>query len=73
VGFQGPDPTTDLRGGGELALRNLVWFVEAQPEFALPMMRKRRRPDNAAASAVSQTRFIIKPISIRVHKLSVCN
>jgi len=46
TGFQGPNPATDLRGGGELALRNLVWFVEEQPEVSLPMMLKRRRPDN---------------------------
>jgi|AntRauTorckE5430_2_1112549.scaffolds.fasta_scaffold44087_2 hypothetical protein len=52
VGFQGKDPSTDFRGGGELALRNLLWFVETQPTIALAMMRKRRRPDNATAGMV---------------------
>lgn len=50
MGFQSKDPSTDFRGGGELALRNLVWFVETQPSIALPMMRRRRRPDNATAA-----------------------
>lgn len=29
AGFQGPDPATDFRGGGELALRCMLYFAEA--------------------------------------------
>lgn len=40
-GFQRDDPVSDLRGGGMLALRNLVCFLEQQPSFALAIMRSR--------------------------------
>jgi hypothetical protein len=31
IGFQGPDPSTDLRGAGMLGLRNLHYFVTQSP------------------------------------------
>jgi len=41
LGFQRDDPVSDLRGGGVLALRNLVRFLESQPQFANAVLRSR--------------------------------
>lgn len=41
-GFQRDDPVSDLRGGGVLALRNLVNFLDLQPEYARVIMTSRR-------------------------------
>ncbi|CCW70708.1 unnamed protein product [Phytomonas sp. Hart1] len=38
LGFQGEDPTTDLRGGGVLALRQLVHFAKRHPARIREMM-----------------------------------
>jgi len=34
IGFQGSDPATDFRGGGYLALINMVYFAATQPKVA---------------------------------------
>lgn len=44
-GFQRDDPVSDLRGGGVLALRNLLTFLESQPEYAVPIMTSRQPRD----------------------------
>ncbi|XP_042515408.1 uncharacterized protein LOC122089791 [Macadamia integrifolia] len=31
MGWQGPDPSTDFRGGGFISLENLIFFVEKYP------------------------------------------
>ncbi|KAJ8600710.1 hypothetical protein CTAYLR_003920 [Chrysophaeum taylorii] len=41
-GFQRDDPVSDFRGGGVLALRNLVNFLERQPCYARPIMLSRQ-------------------------------
>ena len=46
VGFQREDPSTDFRGGGELALRSLAFYILQQPQYAIPHLQSRRRPDN---------------------------
>ncbi|KAH9577843.1 ELMO domain [Trypanosoma melophagium] len=38
LGFQGLDPTTDLRGGGVLALRQFVHFAQTHNEAFMEMM-----------------------------------
>ena len=45
-GFQQSDPVSDLRGGGVLALRNLVRFVEREPGFASVILRSRATSDD---------------------------
>jgi hypothetical protein len=42
IGFQQADPATDIRGGGLLALRSLVFFVENFPSIALAMIASRK-------------------------------
>jgi hypothetical protein len=41
VGFQHTDPASDVRGGGELALANLLHFAAHHTEVAIPMCRSR--------------------------------
>ena len=41
VGFQHTDPASDVRGGGELALQNLLYFAAHHTEVAIPMCRSR--------------------------------
>lgn len=40
LGFQGVDPATDVRGGGELALQNLVFFAENYPAELASIFRR---------------------------------
>ena len=40
VGFQHSDRASDVRGGGEPALRNLEYFAAAHADVALPMMER---------------------------------
>jgi len=40
LGFQGLDPCTDFRGGGLLALQQLVYFAETRRELALQMLKE---------------------------------
>ncbi|KAJ1446218.1 ELMO/CED-12 family-domain-containing protein [Pelagophyceae sp. CCMP2097] len=47
VGFQQPDPISDVRGGGVLALRNLGAFLAEQPLYARAVMAS-RQPDDAS-------------------------
>mmetsp|Transcript_5752 Transcript_5752/g.15358 ORF Transcript_5752/g.15358 Transcript_5752/m.15358 type:complete len:357 (-) Transcript_5752:1279-2349(-) len=46
IGFQGANPATDFRGGGELALRQLVFFAN---EFTLESRRYLQEPHNELA------------------------
>lgn len=39
IGFQGKDPTTDLRGAGMLGLRNLYYFVSESQENSMEVYR----------------------------------
>jgi len=66
-GFQRDDPVSDLRGGGVLALRNLVLFLEAQPQFANAILSSRRPSEGAfdpkgfypfAAAGVNLTKLL---------------
>ena len=41
MGFQHTDPASDVRGGGELALQNLLYFAANHTEVAIPMCRSR--------------------------------
>ncbi|GAB0490720.1 hypothetical protein MMPV_001957 [Pyropia vietnamensis] len=38
IGFQGVDPASDFRSGGELALRSLEWFARERGEVAQGML-----------------------------------
>ncbi|GJQ13130.1 hypothetical protein GpartN1_g4921.t1 [Galdieria partita] len=40
LGFQGKDPATDFRGGGFLALQQLVYFAETRRELVLQMLNE---------------------------------
>ena len=64
-GFQREDPISDLRGGGVLALRNLVYFLETQPSFAAAILVSRRAKDvhvpgfyPFAAAGINVTRLV---------------
>mmetsp|Transcript_35585 Transcript_35585/g.111875 ORF Transcript_35585/g.111875 Transcript_35585/m.111875 type:complete len:337 (-) Transcript_35585:425-1435(-) len=46
MGFQGPDPLTDVRGGGLLALVNLVYFTENYPADVADMTARARRAED---------------------------
>lgn len=41
IGFQREDPVSDLRGGGFLALSNILYMVEKEQALALSMITKR--------------------------------
>jgi hypothetical protein len=42
-GFQGTDPASDVRGGGQLCLECIAYFLENAPTIAQPMLDKRDR------------------------------
>lgn len=41
MGFQQEDPVTDLRGCGVLALKNLLYLLQAHPHYAIAVMATR--------------------------------
>jgi len=41
-GFQRDDPVSDVRGGGVLALKNLVSFLQSEPAYARVILASRR-------------------------------
>ena len=45
LGFQGSDPCTDFRGGGALALRNLVCFSRRYPTIARAVVTRSHEED----------------------------
>lgn len=47
IGFQGPNPDTDFRGGGLLALKCLVYIFEAYPHKMLEVVSSQKPSDNA--------------------------
>lgn len=40
MGWQGPDPSTDFRGGGFVSLENLIFFAEKYPESFQRLLHK---------------------------------
>ncbi|XP_042476361.1 ELMO domain-containing protein 3 isoform X2 [Macadamia integrifolia] len=40
MGWQGPDPSTDFRGGGFISLENLVFFAKKYPESFQKLLHK---------------------------------
>eukprot|EP01043_Picozoa_sp_COSAG02_P046850 COSAG02_NODE_4425_length_5376_cov_2.760470_4_plen_371_part_00 len=52
AGFQGNDPTTDLRGAGSLGLKQLAYFVTKYPDRSVAVrmrrLNSRARPSTAA-------------------------
>jgi len=78
MGFQGRDPGTDIRGGGLLALMNLVYFVERYPSDVAAMTAQHRnaeRDDSSlgpqgpptypwAAGAIAITHCVAKALRI---------
>lgn len=48
LGFQGKDPATDFRGGGFLALQQLVYLAEKRRDLALQMVKE------------AKSRFVLK-------------
>ncbi|EPS67405.1 hypothetical protein M569_07369, partial [Genlisea aurea] len=41
MGWQGPDPSTDFRGGGCISLENLIFFAKTYPESFRDLLHKR--------------------------------
>lgn len=41
MGWQGPDPSTDFRGGGFISLENLIFFAKKYPESFQSLLHKR--------------------------------
>ncbi|XVF56750.1 hypothetical protein PTKIN_Ptkin06aG0145100 [Pterospermum kingtungense] len=41
MGWQGPDPSTDFRGGGFISLENLIFFAKKYPESFQRLLHKR--------------------------------
>ena len=46
IGFQNEDPSKDVRGGGELFLTCLCYFIEIHPDLSTPLMESRRNRDD---------------------------
>ncbi|KAM7524372.1 hypothetical protein LguiA_014274 [Lonicera macranthoides] len=40
MGWQGPDPSTDFRGGGFISLENLIFFAKTYPEVFQSLLHK---------------------------------
>ncbi|KAK9951479.1 hypothetical protein M0R45_006919 [Rubus argutus] len=40
MGWQGPDPSTDFRGGGFISLENLIFFAQQYPESFQRLLHK---------------------------------
>jgi hypothetical protein len=40
MGWQGPDPSTDFRGGGFISLENLIFFAKTYPEAFQSLLHK---------------------------------
>ncbi|KAG6692625.1 hypothetical protein I3842_10G123700 [Carya illinoinensis] len=40
MGWQGPDPSTDFRGGGFISLENLIFFAQKYPESFQRLLHK---------------------------------
>jgi hypothetical protein len=64
IGFQHEDPLKDIRGGGVLCIKNLIYFVKNSEE-AIPMIRVRSNRDDGAnypwaAAAINVTRMVAK-------------
>lgn len=43
LGFQNPDPASDIRGGGLLCLDNMLYFLQAHRHLAQNMIQKRSK------------------------------
>uniref|UniRef100_A0A5B7AHU2 Putative ELMO domain-containing protein B isoform X1 n=1 Tax=Davidia involucrata TaxID=16924 RepID=A0A5B7AHU2_DAVIN len=41
MGWQGPDPSTDFRGGGYISLENLIFFAKMYPDSFQNLLHKR--------------------------------
>ncbi|XP_068658723.1 uncharacterized protein [Aristolochia californica] len=41
MGWQGPDPSTDFRGGGFISLENLIFFAKKHPESFQRLLHKK--------------------------------
>jgi len=74
VGFQGNDPTTDLRGAGSLGLKQLAYFVTTYPERSVAVRMRRlnstsrsRSPEDAypwGAVGINVTRAVCELFQI---------
>lgn len=70
LGFQQRDPLSDIRGGGELSVDNLLYFVKHNRSIALQMMKKRSDRGEGeknypwAAASISVTRLVASLFSI---------
>eukprot|EP00871_Galdieria_phlegrea_P001648 jgi/Galph1/2484/GphlegSOOS_G1177.1 len=60
LGFQGKDPTTDLRGGGFLSLQQLVYFAETRTWLACQMVNEARQSYPFACVGIHCTVAIIR-------------
>jgi hypothetical protein len=64
VGFQQEDPISDIRGGGCLAITNMIYFISEYPHIALPMNTRRSAERSNgknypwAAVSISVTRML---------------
>lgn len=61
LGFQGEDPVTDLRGGGVLALRQLVHFAQSFPTAMKEMMAYNKTVQDAG----EHSWYLIAVVSIQ--------
>lgn len=51
IGFQNVDPVSDVRGGGALAIDNMLAFIEASPTAAIAMAEDREASKDLATAA----------------------
>ncbi|KAJ8605316.1 hypothetical protein CTAYLR_002350 [Chrysophaeum taylorii] len=50
IGFQSTDPTSDIRGGGVLAIDNMLAFIVASPDVAIGMAESREATADLATA-----------------------
>ena len=53
AGFQGNDPTTDLRGAGSLGLKQLAYFVTTYPDRSVAVRMRRLTSSSAPRTAAN--------------------
>jgi hypothetical protein len=49
-GFQRADPVSDIRGGGVLSIKQLIYFLKVHHQVALGMLNRQRKHEHSRQS-----------------------
>ena len=69
AGFRTSDPLTDLRGGGVLALQNVVFFAEEFPAHALSMVKPFRNVSSSTRIPCALPAHFAARVPVGLHAL----